>query len=114
MGRHHYETAPTARRGRQPGDPSCPGGWYTSLMNTTRKLTNVEVARKLGMHHSYVSRLRTGDRVASIPTLIAISDVYDVPIGRLTRAASKAAKGDPGDWVDLLNDALVAREEVPA
>lgn len=81
--------------------------------DAVRRLTNTEVAQRLGVHHSYVSRLRSGDRVASIPTLIAISDLYDVPVGKLARAASRANKGDTREWVELLDGILVAPTDEP-
>lgn len=49
-----------------------------------------------------ISRMRTGNRSASLETLQAISRHYNVSIEPLATAASKAASGDSRDWVALL------------
>lgn len=74
---------------------------------TNRKLSNTEVAEALGMHHSYVSRMRTGERLASIGTISRISQVYGVPTSELVAAVVAAEAGDPTSWVELLDRAFV-------
>lgn len=56
--------------------------------------TNRDVAERLGLTHSGVSRLRTGDRLASVPTMSRIEAVYGWSIQDQVeaRAAGKYAE----------------------
>lgn len=76
---------------------------------TDRKLSNTEVAEALGMHHSYVSRMRAGERLASIGTISRISQVYGVPTSELVAAVVAAEAGDTAPWIALLDRAFVAQ-----
>lgn len=67
-----------------------------------RSLTNQEVADRLGLHHSYVSRMRSGQRVASRSVLVSISNEFDIPVVALLAAAESAASGNPKEWRKLL------------
>jgi transcriptional regulator with XRE-family HTH domain len=64
--------------------------------------TNTEVAEKLGLALSTVSRMRTGERVGSVRTLRRLSREFDLPLDRVMSAAGSALEGDKGDWVKLM------------
>lgn len=70
------------------------------------RLGNAEVARTLGMSHSSVSRMRTGERVASPTTLQQLVTEYSGDPEVLVRAAAKAAAGDTAEWVEYLDEIL--------
>lgn len=46
-------------------------------MSTRCSVTNEQVADDLGLTHSMVSRIRSGDRVPSIERMCVIADVLD-------------------------------------
>lgn len=49
-----------------------------AAMATTRPpVTNESVAKRLGLSHSMISRIRSGDRMPSFRTMQAIAAVYD-------------------------------------
>jgi transcriptional regulator with XRE-family HTH domain len=75
--------------------------------------TNVEIAERLGLNHSMVSRLRIGERVGSVDVLSRISSEYNVPLGPLVDAAVKARAGDSSEFVSILEEAF-SREEAQA
>lgn len=66
------------------------------------QLSNSEVAQALEMSHSSVSRMRTGERVASIDVLGRIVSEYEADPGDLLDAAVLAVRGKPLKWVALL------------
>lgn len=68
------------------------------------RLTNIDIANRLNLSQSTVSRMRKGTRLASLETLYAIAQTYNVNSEVLLAAASKAQRGDKTDWVDLLED----------
>lgn len=68
--------------------------------------TNAEVAEKLGVSHSTVSRMRTGIRVGSPKVLQKISVEYDVPLDQVMTAAVAAREGKPEKWRTLMNQVL--------
>lgn len=76
--------------------------------------TNVEIAERLGLDHSMISRMRIGDRVGSIDVLSRISTEFDTPLEPLIRAAVKARAGDVADYVAILNDAFGSTPEPAA
>lgn len=76
--------------------------------------TNVEIAERLGLDHSMVSRLRIGDRVGSIDVLSKISTEFNTPLGPLVAAAVKARAGDVSDFVAILDEAFRTPAEDPA
>lgn len=80
-------------------------------MDTTQTATNADVARRIGLNHSSVSRMRSGKRAASIQVIYGIARVYDVPPGPLLEAAAKFHQGDRELWTTLIND-VFAREPV--
>lgn len=55
----------------------------------TAAVTNVQVAQAIGMTHSGVSRIRSGDRLPSIDKMIAIEQVLQWPIGSQTQARAE-------------------------
>lgn len=74
--------------------------------------TNTEIAAKLGLAHSTVSRMRTGARVGSVRTIRRISKEYGIPIEKVMAAADKALNdGDPGDWIKIINGLESAKTE---
>lgn len=75
------------------------GAWYNGTM---AKLSNAEVGLALGMSHSSVSRMRTGERIASIESLEKIAVAYDGDPSELLAAAAEAGRGDKQPWIRLL------------
>lgn len=61
-------------------------------MTTTAAVTNPQVGEKIGIGHTGVSRLRSGDRSPSIETMIAIEEAYSWPIGEQIRARRQGKK----------------------
>lgn len=52
--------------------------YYTRRVFQMRaKVTNVEVAAKLGVQHTTVSRWRSGDRTPSLEQMLKIAEVFD-------------------------------------
>lgn len=68
--------------------------------------TNAEVAERLGVSHSTVSRMRTGKRVGSPEVLMRIHQAYDIPLQDLMSAAVAARKGSAGDWQRLMRQVV--------
>lgn len=66
--------------------------------------TNTEIGARLGLAHSTVSRMRTGERVGSVRTLRRISREYGIELDRVMSAADKALDGDTADWVALFTE----------
>lgn len=66
--------------------------------------TNTEIAAKLGLAHSTVSRMRTGERVGSVRTLRRLSREFDIPLERVMSAAGQALEGDKRDWTRLMGE----------
>lgn len=64
--------------------------------------TNAEVAVKLGVSHSTVSRMRTGKRVGSPEILVRISSSYGIPLDEVMSAAVAARKGKPAQWQSIM------------
>lgn len=60
---------------------------YTAIkaLRSARRWGLRELERRTGLTRGYLSRLERGDRGASLVTLTAIADAYDVPIADLTR-----------------------------
>lgn len=77
------------------------------------RLSNVEIADTLNLSQSTVSRMRTGERIASIETLQAICEHYGVEPATLMAAASKAGQGDVTEWVEILSHAFDDGEPDP-
>lgn len=69
----------------------------------TKPSTNTDIAARLGLAHSTVSRMRSGARVGSVRTLCRISSEFDIPLEKVMTAADKALAGDKDDWVKLIN-----------
>lgn len=70
--------------------------------------TNAQVAEKLGVSHSTVSRMRTGIRVGSTETLNRIHREYGIPLDRVVDAAVRARAGKPTKWKALMKEILSA------
>lgn len=54
-------------------------------------VTNVEVAEKLGVQHTTVSRWRSGDRVPNRATMLKIADEFDFNVMAQMTSASQDA-----------------------
>lgn len=76
--------------------------------------TNVEIAERLGLEHSMVSRLRSGDRVGSVDVLQKISTEFDTDLSALVAAAVKARAGDTEEFVSILEEAFSKIDQQPA
>lgn len=48
----------------------------TTTYNKSENLTNEQIAQMIGLTHSAVSRLRTGDRKPSVKTMFAIEAAF--------------------------------------
>ena len=68
--------------------------------------TNTEIAGRLGLAHSTVSRMRTGERVGSVRTLRRISKEFEIPLERVMSSAGEALDGDPANWVKLMAELI--------
>lgn len=71
--------------------------------------TNAEIASRLGVSHSTVSRMRSGKRIGSPEVLVRISTEFDVPLERVMTAATAARRGKPKDWTKLMNEILTGK-----
>lgn len=81
------------------------------------QLANSHIASALGMSHSSVSRMRTGERVASYDVLEKIVQEYGGDPGEWLHAAAAASRGDVDSWVKMLSvafsDGELEEAEVP-
>ena len=64
--------------------------------------TNAEVARRIGLNHSSVSRMRSGARAASLDVIYRIASEFDVPPGPLLAAAAEFRRGNRQPWTELI------------
>lgn len=55
-------------------------------------MTNDAFAQALGIHFSYASRLRSGQRLPSVELLYKISKHFDIPLEELHRAHKRGAE----------------------
>ena len=72
--------------------------------------TNAEIARKLGVGHSTVSRMRTGQRIGSPEVLQRISVEYDIPLSDVVDRAVRARAGDVDPWVRMMGSLMDGAE----
>lgn len=49
-------------------------------------MTNEEFAQRVGCHFTMASRMKNGERLPSVKTLVRISDEFNLPISTLTQA----------------------------
>lgn len=68
--------------------------------------TNAEVAERLGVSHSTVSRMRTGTRVGSPKVLQKIHETYSIPLNEVMDAAVKARDGHPAAWRKVMQKVM--------
>ena len=68
--------------------------------------TNAEVASKLGVSHSTVSRMRSGKRVGSPELLMRIHKEYEIPLEQVMSAATDARRGKTGAWKKMMKGIL--------
>lgn len=84
------------------------------MTKTTRPMSNQEVATRIGLTHTGVSRLRSGSRVASMGTMLKIHEVFRVPVAKLMDTANELrANGNRDPWCDLLRETFVTAEPAP-
>lgn len=57
-----------------------------TMPSTRPVVTNEAVAKRLGLTHSAISRIRSGDRLPSFDTMVRIDAEYDWPIQDQTDA----------------------------
>lgn len=88
----------------------CQAQWYNRGM-TKSHVTNAQVAHRLGMTEGGVSRIRSGDRHPSPPTMKAIEDQY----GWLTADQWELAHfGKPHAYANRFEEILAADAEKQA
>jgi len=75
--------------------------------------TNGEVAAKLGLSMSTVSRMRTGKRTGSPATLMRIASVYGIPLDEVMGAAAKVHEGNTRPWVEDVMSKILADGSQP-
>lgn len=56
--------------------------------------TNQDVAARIGLTHSGVSRIRTGDRLPSVPTMVRIQEAYGWSVQEQTEARARGTYAD--------------------
>lgn len=71
-------------------------------------VTNGEVAARLGLSMSTVSRMRTGKRTGSPSTLMRISSEYNIPLDDVMQAAAAVHKGDTEPWINNIMAKILA------
>lgn len=72
--------------------------------------TNADVAERLGVSHSAVSRMRTGKRVGSPEVLERISTEFHIPSAEILTAAVEARAGKLDKWVKIMERVVDADE----
>lgn len=76
-------------------------------MQTTRAtVTNQRVAEELGITHSMVSRIRSGDRLPSINLVRQIADKFGWPVSKQIEDL------DPKRYADAFEAVLIRRFDV--
>lgn len=68
--------------------------------------TNAEVAERLGVSHSTVSRMRTAKRIGSPEVLQRISIEFKIPLDDVMKAAVNARAGKPTLWTRMMKKVL--------
>ena len=74
--------------------------------------TNADLGRALGLSHSTVSRMRTGQRTGSLPTLRRLAALSGKSLEAVADAAIAARDGDTAEWTKILDS--VCGAEAPA
>jgi transcriptional regulator with XRE-family HTH domain len=69
-----------------------------------RRMTNQEVADRIGLTHTAVSRIRSGQRRASVAVIRRIVSEFGADADRLLEAAEAQ---DPTQWIKYLDELLV-------
>lgn len=76
---------------------------YTGVMGTT----NESIAVRIGLSHSGVSRIRSGDRIPLVSTQVAIEDAYGWTVEEQARAIAN------GEYAARFDERVV-HADVPA
>lgn len=71
-------------------------------------VTNGEVAARLGLSMSTVSRMRTGKRTGSPATLMKISSEYSIPLDEVMSAAAAVHDGNTEPWIESIMSRILA------
>lgn len=71
----------------------------------TTACTNADLGKVLGLTHSAVSRMRSGERIGSIETLSRLAAAARVPLEDVVVASRAARAGDLTDWTRILDAA---------
>lgn len=74
-----------------------------AMSNTRAPVTNQRVAEALGITHSAVSRIRSGDRLPSLQLVRRISNVLNWPVDE------QVSTLDPGTYAAAFEDLLSRR-----
>ena len=69
-----------------------------------RRLTNQEVGNRIGLTHTAVSRIRSGQRRSSVSTIHAIAEAFGGDVELLVRYSSEPS---PDHWVEYLERLMV-------
>lgn len=83
-------------------------------------LTNQQVGSLIGVTHSAASRLLTGDRTPSIPTMKRIAKAFGVPLETVLQKASQSEDNADrcrlwGEWFrQVVNDHAKSDDAAPA
>jgi transcriptional regulator with XRE-family HTH domain len=56
-------------------------------LRETRKLSKAALAKRAGLHQTYIALLERGERSPNLDTAKAIADALDVPLGKMLRKA---------------------------
>jgi len=58
-------------------------------MRESKKFSRAALAKKSGLHQTYIGLLERGERSPNLDTAKAIADALDVPLGRMITKAEK-------------------------
>jgi transcriptional regulator with XRE-family HTH domain len=58
-------------------------------LRESRKLSRAALAKKAGLHQTYVGLLERGERSPNLDTAKAIADALEIPLGKIIAKAEK-------------------------
>ena len=67
--------------------------------------TNKQLGEALGLSHSTISRMRTGQRTGSTITLQRLADLTETPVEKVIKAASAARGDNTRAWLAIMKKA---------
>ena len=67
-----------------------------------KAVSNADFGRRVGVHYTFASRLRNGQRVPSMATVTAIREAFELTGPQTTAMMDAIANGAPafGEWVN--------------